>query len=178
MKKLFSILFLLPALATIAQEDTFTLIKDKTPGIVAINLMDEVKVKTWFYRIGKGNMYLLNAPIKNPPSIEIKNYNSYQEAISMKDLQIKKITPNNKNVALKEALISLGASAVIVAHIGFPGSDRSLTPSTNTIFYNQAPGIQNFQRITALDKASNRVNLDVIAGTLAGVIIDVLVNHH
>lgn len=178
MKKLFSILFLLPALATIAQEDTVALVKEKAPGIAAINLMDGINVKKLFYRIDKGNVYLLNAPIKNPQSIEIKNYNSYHAAISMKDLQIKKVTPNNKNTALKEALIGLGASAVIGAHIGFPGSDRSLTPSINTIFYNQAPGIQNFQRVTALNKASNRANLDVITGTLTGIIIEALINKH
>ena len=42
--KLFSILFLLPALASIAQKDTLTLAKKKTPSIATILTMDEKSI--------------------------------------------------------------------------------------------------------------------------------------
>ena len=159
MKKISFLLFLLPTLTTIAQTDTITLTKKKKPSVATIITMDQKKVYGWFYKMDSNNVYLLNAEIKKPQSMEIKNIDLYKESIRIDVLQINKITFRKKHQGLKGALIGLGAGAAIGAIAGYASGD-------------DPPGLFS---ATATEKGAAAAIFLGLTGALVGTLIGVLV---
>ena len=155
MKKIFFLLFLFPALTTIAQTDTITLEKKKKPSVATIITMDEKKVYGWFYKMDSNNVYLLPIEIKKPQLMEIKNNASNEAGIRVEAIRIDKITLKKKNGSLKGALIGLGCDAAMGALIGFASGD-------------DPPGWFSY---TAAEKAGGLAVFGGLTGALVGALI-------
>ena len=105
------------------------------------------------------NVYLLNAGIKKPQSMEIKSIESYEASIRINALQINKITFSKKHQGLKGALIGLGTGAAICAIAGYAPDD-------------DPPGWFSF---TAGEKVEVLAVFGGLTGALVGALIGALV---
>lgn len=171
MKKLTAIVFVSLAFNCLqAQEDSVISPKKKVPNVATLKMLNGTVKKGWFYQMSDSGIALLEMKGQYKKTVNIINADKNAPTHNINIEQIKYLTLQKKNSAMKGLLIGLGSGIVTGAVLGFASGDDYVAPYTNS-FGDIFIAIGNAFAMTAGEKALfGAIGLGTL-GAITGVVI-------